>query len=282
MRGARTRGLAACLLALAFGCGATGDRAGWEGGGVVRGVDPAAGQIKIEHGDIEGLMPAMTMSFDVAEPGLLEGVESGAYVEFHLVRDERGAFVIDALTRPEGAGISGGGQPSEDPLLAVGARAPDFALVDQRGEPLTLASLRGGPVILDFVFTRCPGPCPVLTGIHREVREGLPPEARARVHSVSITLDPAHDTPEVLAEYVAARRLDGERWSFATGEVAEVEAVVAAYGVGSTRQPDGNLDHSLVTFLIDGEGVIAERYLGVRHDPAAIRADVEALLAPAS
>jgi protein SCO1/2 len=281
----RAAALATCALALglASGCGAAEERAGWEAGGVVRGLDPEAGQIKIEHGDIEGLMPAMTMSFDVATPDLLEGIALGEYVEFHLVREEGGAFVIDAITWRQGgtgqAGISGGEAPRENPMPDVGQPAPDFALVDQRGEAVTLASLRGRPVLLDFVFTRCPGPCPVLTGIHHDVREALAPDARARVASVSVTLDPAFDTPEVLAEYVAARRLDAQGWSFVTGGVEEVEAVVHAYGIGAIRGPDGNLDHSLALFVIDADGRVAQRYLGLRHDPAEIRSAVEALLA---
>jgi cytochrome oxidase Cu insertion factor (SCO1/SenC/PrrC family) len=60
--------------------------------------------------------------------------------------------------------------------------------------------------------------------------------------------------------------------------VEDVEAVVAAYGVGSIREPDGNIVHTLATFLIDAEGNIAKRYLGVRHEPADIRTDVESLL----
>jgi protein SCO1/2 len=119
----------------------------------------------------------------------------------------------------------------------------------------------------------------VLTGIHHDVREALAPDARARVASVSVTLDPAFDTPEVLAEYVAARRLDAQGWSFVTGGVEEVEAVVHAYGIGAIRGPDGNLDHSLALFVIDADGRVAQRYLGLRHDPAEIRSAVEALLA---
>jgi protein SCO1/2 len=264
------------LLPLA--CGAGRDT-GFEGGGVVRGVLPEERQITIEHSEIEGLMPAMTMSFDVAAPALLQGLAPGDYVEFHLVRSGE-AFVIDAISRPGGAGVAGesGGGSVTDELLGIEEPAPDFTLTDQIGNTVSLASLRGNPVLLDFVFTRCPGPCPVLTGIHRDVREGLRPADRARVQSVSITLDPAYDTPEVLRDYTAARRLDTEGWSFVTGPVEDVEAVVAAYGVGSIREPDGNIVHTLATFLIDAEGNIAKRYLGVRHEPADIRTDVESLL----
>jgi len=95
---------------------------------------------------------------------------------------------------------------------------------------------------------------------------------------VSITLDPARDTPEVLREYANRRRIDPQGWSFATGPAADIDAVAHAYGVGSIRQPNGEIEHTVATFLIDREGRIARRYLGTTHDPAAIRADIERLL----
>ena len=133
-------------------------------------------------------------------------------------------------------------------------------------------------MLLDFVYTRCPGPCPILTGILRDVREGLSPSDRALVQLVSISLDPAHDTPEVLREYASRRRIDPQGWSFATGAAADVDAVAHAYGVGSVRQPSGEIEHTVATFLIDREGRIARRYLGTTHEPDAIRADVQGLL----
>jgi protein SCO1/2 len=270
----------ALALAAVLGLCACDPMAGtaFDASGVVRAVRAEERSVTIEHGDIEGLMPAMTMSFDVADPALLDGIEPGQYVEFRLSR-RGGKFAIVALDAPGGdagvAGVSGG---APDPLAQQDVPAPDFALVDQDGRPATLSALRGKPVVLDFVFTRCPGPCPILTGLLADVREGLSAADRAAVHFVSITLDPAFDTPEVLRAYAGARGIDTAGWSFATGPEADVEAVVRAYGVGSTRQPNGDIDHTLATFLISADGVIARRYLGVSHDPDAIRADLERLL----
>jgi len=160
-----------------------------------------------------------------------------------------------------------------EPLMA-----PDFALIDQEAQPLSLAALRGKVVLLDFVYTRCPGPCPILTGVHRSVRDGLSEADRPAVQLVSITLDPEHDTPAVLREYASKRRIDAEGWSFATGPTADVDALAHAYGVGSVRQPNGEIEHTVATFLIDREGRIARRYLGTTHEPDAIRADLERLL----
>lgn len=265
------------LLAAAAGlaCSAADDAEEWDASGVVRGVRADEAQVSIEHGDIDGLMPAMTMSFDVSDPRMLEGLEAGQYVEFRLRRTPR-SFEIVRIDAPEGgAGRSGSRM---DPLARADDPAPDFELVDQDGRPLSLRALRGSPVLLHFLFTACPGPCPIQTGIHADVRRALSPDDRARVRFVSITLDPATDAPEVLRDYAAVRKIDTDGWSFLTGEETEVAAVVKSYGVGTIRQPNGEIDHTVAAFLIDGEGQIVRRYLGLNTDPAEIRADIEALL----
>jgi len=270
-------GLALAAALVLFACG----RDTFDASGIVRAVRTEERQVTIEHGAIAGLMPAMTMSFDVADAALLAGLAPGQFVEFKIAR-EGDRFEIIALEAPGAAagaagvaGVSGG---DSDPLAAAGDPAPDFALIDQDARPLSLAALRGKVVLLDFVYTSCPGPCPILTGIHRAVRDGLSEAVRAAVQLVSITLDPEHDTPAVLRTWASARRLETNGWSFATGPAADVDAVVRAYGVGSVRQPNGEIEHTVATFLIDRDGQIARRYLGLTHEPAAIRADIERLL----
>jgi protein SCO1/2 len=271
------RGLAvAAALAIAL---AACDRAEtFDARGVVRAVRAQERQVTIEHGDIAGLMPAMTMSFDVADAALLAGLAPGQYVEFQIARagDRFEIVALDAPGADAGAaGVSGGGA---DPLAATGDPAPDIALNDQDAKPLSLTDLRGKVVLLDFVYTRCPGPCPILTGIHEKVRDGLSETNRADVQLVSITLDPEHDTPAVLREFAGARGIATQGWSFATGPAEDVQAVLSAYGVGSVRAPSGEIEHTVATFLIDRDGQIAKRYLGTTHGADAIRADVEALL----
>jgi protein SCO1/2 len=263
----------ACALAL-LACGG-GDT--YDAHGVVRGVRAEERQVTIEHGEIRGLMPAMTMSFDVADPALLSGLAPGQYVEFRILRrDDR--FEIVSLYSPDAqVGVSGGTGGS-DPLAAAHEAAPDFSLIDQDAQPISLAALRGRIVLLDFIYTSCPGPCPILTGLHQKVRDGLSPEQRARVQIVSITLDPERDTPEALRAYASARRIDTQGWSFVTGKTADVDAVAHAYGVGSVRKPSGEIEHTVATFLIDRYGRIARRYLGTAHDPEAIRADLVEIL----
>ena len=272
--------MASTWKALAAGAGLVwvacgGGDGTYEVHGVVRGVNLEFEQVVIEHEDIPGLMPAMTMNFDLADPSLLEGLEKGQHVSFTL-RHTPQSYTITRI-----AVLGHGDLAGAEALLDPAARAepaPPFALVDQDGEPLALADLRGKAVLLDFVFTNCRGPCPILTSRHVTLQRRLDPSARGRAHFVSISLDPVRDTPAALRKYATVRGADLEGWSFLTGPPAEVEEVVRSYGVGKTRAPDGEIVHLVATFLIDPEGRVAERYIGLEDELDAIQRDLERLL----
>jgi protein SCO1 len=269
LRSAQLAWLLICVCAAA--CGARE----YEGQGVVRGVLPEEAQVSIEHDAIPGLMEAMTTSYDVPDRALLALLSPGMTIRFTLRRDQNQLQLV--AFEPTPAGLSGGSGPGIA-LAAVRDPAPDFDLIDQDGRPLRLTDLRGSLVLLDFVFTHCTGPCPILTSTHVALQRRLPPALRARVHFVSISLDPARDTPEALRRYALARGADLSSWSFLTGPVERVDAVLRAYGVGKTPAADGQIQHTLATFAIDPEGRIAQRYLGLEHDPDAVIREFETLL----
>ncbi len=260
------------LVLLLAGCGRGTSR--HDSRGVVRDVHREYQQVVIEHGDIPGLMPAMTMNFDVPDPALLESLEPGQHVDFVVEFTGRSYRVVAATVLEEeggpGSGRLGG-------LADLRTPAPDFELTDQSGREVRLSSLRGRNVVLDFVYTRCPGPCPILTSSHVSLQRSLAPALRERTWFVSITLDPARDTPEALRAYASARGADLSDWWFVTGPPDRVEAVVKRFGVGSVLQPDGEIDHLVATFLIDAEGRIARRYIGLDHDVEKLRRDLERL-----
>lgn len=264
------RSLLVALL-LAVSCGAQE----WEVRGVVRDVLPESGQVVIEHEEIPRLMSAMTMSFDVPDRALLERFEKGTVISFTLRRDGRSFQVVGFEVLDVDAEAAGA---SRARLIGVRDPAPDFELLDQDRRPLRLGDLRGVAVILDFVFTHCSGPCPILTSSHVTLQRSLPAAIRDRARLVSITLDPARDTPEVLRAYALARGADLSGWSFLTGPIETVDAVVRAYGVGKAIDEDGEIEHTVATFLIDPEGRIAKRYLGLEHDPREQLLDLEGVL----
>ena len=115
------------LLALALACGSGRDA--YEVEGTVKGVDLANIQVKISHEDIPGLMPAMTMNFDVVSPDLLEGLDPGMRVRFDLERDETSLLItaIEILSGPSGrSGVAAG------PPVAELDDAPNIKLTDHR------------------------------------------------------------------------------------------------------------------------------------------------------
>jgi protein SCO1/2 len=242
---------------------------------VVRDVLLADHQVVIEHEEIAGLMPAMTMSFDVPDHDLLERLSAGQAIEFTVEVSGEKYRVVEATVQGEAGSAGASGAFSE--LAEERDPAPDFALTDQNGATVSLADLRGKLVLLDFIFTSCPGPCPILTSAHVTLQRSLPPELRARTRFVSISLDPVRDTPMELRSYAQKRGADLTGWSFLTGDPEAVARVVQAYGVGTLRSPDGQLEHLVATFLIDPEGRIAERFIGLEHEPEELLRALESL-----
>lgn len=273
--------LGAGLIALAAACGGSEHGPGiHEGRGVVEAILVEDGQLVIAHEPIEGLMPAMTMSFDVADPALLEDLEPGDRILFHLEAKEGRYRILDAQVEGQ-AGAAGRSGGSFEPAASA-EPAPDFTLTDQAGEEVSLADLRGQVVLMDFIYTHCPGPCPILTSTHVRVQRTLPEPLRERVHFVSISIDPERDTPEALREYAEARGADLADWSFLTGDPEAVDPVLRAYGVGATPGEGGEIVHVVATYLIDPQGNIAERYVGLEHHADDLREDVERVVREAS
>ncbi len=268
--------LAQALLFASLACGRS-DVNVYQAHGEVQSVDAVQRQVVVAHEDIPGLMSAMTMSFDVPDPELLAQLAPGQHIDFELEVSDKSFRIISA--RAEGSRGGASRKPSQASALGANDRAPDFSLVDQSGAGVTLASLRGQILVVDFIFTRCTGPCPILTARNVELQRALDPGLRERVRFVSISLDPANDTPEALTTYAAARGADLASWSFLTGPETDVAEVVRRFGVGTLRAPDGNIDHALVTFLIDPNGRIETRWLGLEHTVEKLREEVAALAA---
>jgi protein SCO1/2 len=270
----RSARLAAALLLVAITAACPRGARVYDGRGVVRDVQKEYAQLVIDHEDIEGLMPAMTMNFGVGDPALLESLEPGDVIEFRLEVTPKSYRVLEAKVVGEEEDARGAGLA---PALGARDPAPAFRLTDQEGRSVALADLAGQVVVLDFIYTRCPGPCPILTGRQADVQRALPEPLRSKTWFVSISLDPEHDTPERLRDYARARGADLARWSFLTGTVAEVDAVLAGYGVGKTRIAGGDVEHYVATFLIDPDGRIARTFVGTEDEAAELVRAIERL-----
>jgi protein SCO1/2 len=151
--------------------------------------------------------------------------------------------------------------PAASPLAEIGP-APRTFLVDAEGKSFDLATLRGKVVLVSFVYTTCTGVCPATTQslgrIQRQLKEAKLWESS--VAFVSITLDPARDTPEVLRRYAKLFGADAPGWHFLTGAPAEVGATMRAWGMWAKTLPDGAIDHPSRIFLLDRRGRQREIY----------------------
>lgn len=153
------------------------------------------------------------------------------------------------------------------PDLPRYAPAPGFSLVDQTGADRSTLEMRGEVTLVNFIFTRCPDVCPMLSSKAARLLQELParPVGGATIRMVSITVDPRYDTPEVLAEYGSRWSADPERWRFLTGDPETVSQVIAGFQQLAERGPDGpggipNIAHSERFLLIDAEGVVRGFY----------------------
>jgi len=167
---------------------------------------------------------------------------------------------------------------TQDARLPMIGPAPDFALTSQDGARVTLGEYRGKVVAVTFIFTSCQDTCPLLTAKMVRVQDDLGPTFGTKVAFVSITVDPARDTPEVLKQYAQTFGANLAGWSFLTGDTADISEVERRYGVFAASAPDGNIDHTFLTSLVDPQGNLRVQYLGVRFDPEEFRRDLLSLL----
>jgi protein SCO1/2 len=165
----------------------------------------------------------------------------------------------------------------EERLPTIGA-APDFTLTSQDGEEVTLAALRGRVVAVTFIYASCPDICPMLTDKLARVQDKLGADFGSKIAFVSITTDPERDTPDVLKRYAEAFDANLAGWSFLTGKPAAVLDVARRYGVAVAKAADGGLDHTMLTTLVDRQGIMRVQYLGYRFDEEESRRDLQSLV----
>ncbi|MFZ4597730.1 MAG: SCO family protein [Terrimicrobiaceae bacterium] len=142
-------------------------------------------------------------------------------------------------------------EPIPDHLQPI-SKVPDFQLTAQDGSIVSPASLRGKIWVANFIFTRCQGPCPVMTSRMAELNKKL---RKTDVVLVSFSVDPDYDQPAVLAEYGAKVAADPARWKFLTGPKDEMETlIVKGLLQPLAKDPDGMPAHSTRFVLVDREG----------------------------
>jgi protein SCO1 len=229
--------------------------------GVVRRVDRESGEVAIRHEAIPGFMPAMTMPFDVKDKELLSELRAGDEVEGTLrVSGDHSELVALEVTKPAVALAGPPPGPAPRPPLAVGEEVPDFSMRTQDGEVLRLSDLRGKVVALTFIYTRCPVPdfCPLMDRKFAELAERVKalPGWPARVRLLSVSFDPEHDTPEVLARHARLKGAAPPLWTFAVASHDELRKVAGPLGL-AYGPAGGEVIHNLVAAVVGPDGKLA-------------------------
>ena len=144
--------------------------------------------------------------------------------------------------------------------LPVIAPVADFTLTNQLARPVRLADLRGQVWIADIIFTRCPGPCATMTRRMGELQAALAPSLPVKF--ISLTTDPAHDTPRTLAAYAERFGADANRWQFLTGPKADLvklavnnlKLTVLDTEEAKRTSPNDLFIHSTIFVVVDKQG----------------------------
>ena len=243
-------------------------------------------QLTIKHGDIPGLMPAMTMNYPVARPDLLAGRTAGELIKATLeVGNEQGTLVeithvgqAPLADNTNEAAMAAG-------LLDLGDAAPDVTLIDQDNHPRAFTAWRGTPMLVTFIYTRCPLPnfCPLMDEHFATIARlgAADPALNGRFHLVTVTFDPDHDTPAVLAQHAAHLHADPRVWTFLTGDRAVIDTLAAQFGIGVLRDPQDptQITHNLRTTLIGADGRLKRVYADSDWTPEQVMRDLRAELA---
>ena len=163
-------------------------------------------------------------------------------------------------------------------------RIPDFLLTDQNGRDFTPSQLKGKVWVAGFVYTSCPGPCPVVTRNMAVIQKEL---AGSGVEFVTITVDPVRDTPAVLKEYSRKYELDENTWHLLTGSPLKVRKIIQQgfFLVVSDAAKDappeaGPVIHSTRLAILDRQMRIREYVEGTAADaPEKVKSAVTKYLA---
>lgn len=236
--------------------------------GIVLKVDKPHRTLVVSCQSIPGYMDAMVMPFSVHQPKELEGIAPGAAIDFTLVADEYAAYaedidihdfetleqdplgarrlkLLDTIVAPA----------AQTPLVNVGQRVPDFALLDQNSQRVTLSQFSGRVVAITFMYTHCPLPnfCFRLSNNFGRLQKRFAGQMGRDLMLLSVTFDPQHDTPEILAKYGDIWKADPKGWRLLTGSQPDIEKL--CHELGMNFWPDeGIMAHSLHTVILDRHG----------------------------
>jgi protein SCO1/2 len=246
--------------------------------GEVISIDAARKVLIVKHEEIKGYMPAMTMEF-IVEARDLAAARPGQHIRAEMIPSKDGDFRLEKIWPDEAADAAAIAAAArrlredthtrgKNAYREVGEAMPEFALFDQEGKVISSGRFRGKQIMLNFIFTRCPVAtmCPASTAKMMQVQKGAREAAVPNLELISLTLDPAYDTPAVLKEYAQSRGIDTQNFTFLTGPENAIKDLLAQFGVIAEFEGD-LIKHTLATLLIAENGQIVHRADGSAWEP---------------
>ncbi len=259
--------------------------------GKIVGTNPATGEVNVDAAAIPGYMDAMTMPYKLKNPGIIGELHPGDVITADVLVSQGadGTVLLDHID------VVAQGKPDYTPNVQYhvpepGDLVPDFSLRNQDGRPIHFEQFRGKALLITFIYTRCPFPnfCPLVTHNFAVIDKSLQadPALYSKIHLLSISFDPEHDTPARLKAY-GAQYLGSDsksafsHWDFATASKPELEKMALYFDVGITQGADDTITHTLSTTLIGPHGKVAQYYPGNDWTPEQVLGDMKHLEARA-
>jgi protein SCO1 len=245
--------------------------------GLVLSVDKAHHSMVASIQAIPGYMDAMVMPFDVRDGKELKNLSRGAMIDFTLVVGKDDAYaedirlhefrsmevdpmaaqrlhLLDAMTDPSLSSAND---------LKVGDQVPDFSLIDQTKQSISLSQFSGKVVAITFIYTRCPLPnyCFRMSNNFGRLQKRFSGQMGRNLVLLSISFDPVHDQPEVLAKYGLTWQANAQGWHLLTGNPSDIQEICNRFGM-SFYPDEGVMIHSLHTVVIDRKGKLVANLEG--------------------
>jgi len=278
----------ALTLAAALSCSKPPEQRSYALQGQVQSIDAPRKLLIVKHEEIKGFMPAMTMPYEVQDPKALDTLAPGDLINSTLVVFSNGAHLTD-IKKVGNAPLEK--PPAEAPmptassgfeLLRPGEAVPDGAFLDQDGRKRSFSQFKGTPVVMTFIYTRCPLPtfCPLMDRHFASLQKTMKDDAALRnVHLVTVSFDPTTDTPAVLKAHAKTLNADLKRWTFLTGDRDAVDQFAARFGVSVSRAMNDprDISHNLRTVIIGADGTLVKTYTGNDWSPDQVLSDLRGL-----
>jgi protein SCO1 len=262
------------------------DAATYQLKGIVVASDAAKGEVSIDSEAIPGFMGAMIMPYKLAQPGIATELHPGDHVTARLRVSDTASLldqiVVTAQARPDYKPSKFYNVPSP------GQTVPDFKLLNQNAKTIAIDQFRGKVLLVTFIYTRCPLPdfCIRMSRNFATIEHALAanPQLYNKTHLLSVSFDPAYDTPKVLRSYGSAYIGEhaGEtfaHWDFAAPPSSELDAVEQFFDVGVSPGSNNTLTHSLATVVIAPNGKIFRFYPNNDWSPSTVVEDLKQAVA---